>query len=74
MHIELDGSIFEGPPLPYFVKVTACGYAIYYTSIAPLINPQIPPPFTVPAGQGVQWALPFTGIGFAVLLVWGGQS
>lgn len=41
------------------VDVTAVGYAVYYTSAhIPAGTPPIPPPFTVPAGQGVAWAMP----------------
>ena len=41
----------------------AVGYAIYYVSATPTIDTQIPPPFAVPAGQGLAWAIPFTGSG-----------
>lgn len=37
---------------------TAVGYAIYYTSATPHTDPLIAPPFAVPSGQGLAWALP----------------
>lgn len=38
---------------------SAVGFAIYFTtSASPTGAPPIPPPFTVPAGQQVAWALP----------------
>ncbi len=40
--------------------LTAAGYAIYYTSATPVIDSSIPPPFSVPSGQGVAWAKPLT--------------
>lgn len=42
------------------IAVTGCGFAVYYTSATPITDPQMPPPFTVPSGQGVAWSLPFT--------------
>ena len=45
------------------MQVGAVGLAIYYTSAVPSINPQIPPPFPVPPGIGLQWALPFSATG-----------
>lgn len=42
------------------LAVTACGYAIYYTSATPSIDPQMPPPFPIPAGQGLLFAVPST--------------
>ena len=42
------------------VAVTAVGFAIYYTSATPHIDSQMSPPFAVPSGQGLAWALPFT--------------
>lgn len=43
-----------------YMNITAVGFAIYYTSATPKIDPAMPPPFAVPAGQGLIWALPFT--------------
>jgi hypothetical protein len=41
---------------------TAVGYAVYFTTAAPPSgSPPIPPPFDVPAGQQVAWALPQQG-------------
>lgn len=42
------------------MSVSKLGYAIYYTSATPVIDPSIPPPFSVPSGQGLSWAMPFT--------------
>lgn len=36
----------------------AVGFAVYYTSANPSVNPQIPPPFAVPIGSGVAWSIP----------------
>jgi hypothetical protein len=33
-------------------------FAIDYTSATPVTDPQIPPPFTIPGGHGLAWALP----------------
>jgi hypothetical protein len=54
-------SLFLGPTLTDAVEVTAVGYAIYYTSATPTTDAQMAPPFAVPAGQGLAWALPFGG-------------
>jgi Putative phage tail protein len=40
------------------IDVSAVGVAVYYTSATPVIDSTIPPPFTVPPGQGVAWAVP----------------
>lgn len=42
------------------IAVTGVGFAVYYSSSNPVIDAQMPAPFTVPAGQGVAWSLPFT--------------
>lgn len=42
------------------LNATAAGFAIYYTSASPLTDPQMPPPFSVPTGQGLAWAIPMT--------------
>jgi hypothetical protein len=56
----LYGSLSSSFP-PDLLTVTAVGYAVYYTSAhIPTTPPPIPPPFTVPVGQGVAWALPGT--------------
>jgi hypothetical protein len=39
-------------------SITGVGYAVYYTSATPAIDPGMPPPFAVPAGQGLGWAVP----------------
>lgn len=44
-------------------EVTGCGYAIYYTSATPTTDAAMAPPFAVPGGQGLAWALPFTAAG-----------
>jgi hypothetical protein len=49
-----------GPFLIDALDANAVGYAIYYTSATPIIDPQMPAPFAIPAGQGVAWALPST--------------
>ncbi len=41
------------------ISAEAVGFAVDYTSETPLIDPLIPPPFAVPAGHGLAWALPF---------------
>jgi hypothetical protein len=55
--IELDCSLFLND-LTDYITASAVGYAIYYTSATPTTDGQIPPPFAVPAGQGLSWALP----------------
>ena len=47
-------------PFTGSMAVTGVGYAIYYTSATPFTDPTIAPPFAVPAGQGLAWAMPFT--------------
>jgi hypothetical protein len=43
------------------INVFSVGFAVYYLNSAPPAGvPQIPPPFAVPAGQAVAWALPAT--------------
>lgn len=42
------------------LNVNAVAYAIDYTSSAPFVDPQIPPPFAVSSGHGLAWALPAT--------------
>lgn len=55
---DIDASLFlDG--LTDTTTITAVGYAIVYTSATPVINTQIAAPFTIPAGHGLQWALPF---------------
>jgi hypothetical protein len=54
----IDSSLFTGGFEE--MTVTGVGYAIYYRSGSPKIDPLMPPPFAVPAGQGVAWALPFS--------------
>lgn len=42
-----------------------CGFAIYYTSATPSTpTSPMPPPFAVPSGQGVIWAVPTAGAGY----------
>lgn len=48
---------------PSFFVVLGVGYAIYYTSATPSIDPYLPPPIAVPAGQGLAWAVPYAGTG-----------
>lgn len=40
------------------ISASGIGVAIYYTSATPTIDPLMPPPFAVPAGQGLAWAVP----------------
>jgi len=54
----IDSSLVDFGPLADDMTVEGCGYAIYYTSSTPLIDPMMPAPYTVPSGQGVVWALP----------------
>jgi hypothetical protein len=56
----IDSSVVNAGPLVDDMIVTGCGYAIYYTSATPLIDPRMPAPYTVPSGQGVTWALPLS--------------
>lgn len=43
------------------IDVFAVGFAVYYDDESPPAgSPQIPPPFSIPAGQAVAWALPST--------------
>lgn len=46
--------------------ITAVGFAVYYTAPHPRVSGQLPPPFPVPTGSGVSWAVPttFTQTGF----------
>jgi len=55
----VDSSLLLSGPLLDAMNVTGLGFAVYYNSAAPLTDPLMPPPVTVPAGQGVGWALPF---------------
>jgi hypothetical protein len=41
-------------------NITGVGYAVLYTSAAPVIDASMPPPFAVPPGQGLAWAVPST--------------
>jgi hypothetical protein len=45
-------------PLTDNMAATQVGLAIYYTSATPATDIQMTPPFAVPAGQGVSFALP----------------
>lgn len=40
--------------------ITGVGFAIEYASAVPVIDPLMPPPFTIAGGHGLAWALPFT--------------
>jgi hypothetical protein len=42
--------------------VTGLAFAILYTSATPVINALMPPPVTVPSGQGMALALPFGAV------------
>jgi hypothetical protein len=47
------------PAMTDLVTITGVGYAILYTtSAAPVIDAAMPPPFAVPSGQGLTWAMP----------------
>lgn len=64
IQILLNTSLEEPPPpsgtpaLTDNITATQVGLAIYYTSATPATDPQMTPPFAVPAGQGVSFALP----------------
>lgn len=60
LNSSLDNPIPPGctPLLTDDMETTAVGFAIYYTSTTPVIDSTIPPPFTVPSGQGLAWAFP----------------
>lgn len=47
-------------PFTGSMTVSSLGFAIYYTSAAPFTDPTIAPPFAVPSGQGLAWAMPFS--------------
>lgn len=57
--VNFDATVM-GSGYPDTITVTGVGFAIYYTSATPVTDPQMPPPFTVPGGQGLAWSLPFT--------------
>jgi hypothetical protein len=63
--VETVSSLFLGPPLTDEVTITGVGFAVVYTSATPTTDAAMPPPFAVPSGQGLTWALPaaaaFTG-------------
>jgi hypothetical protein len=56
---RLDSSISANNMTDH-LGVQGVGFAIYYTSATPDIDPQIPAPFPVPAGQGLVFAVPST--------------
>jgi len=45
-------------PITDEMTATDVGYAILYTSSTPVTDPFMPPPFAVPPGQGLAWAVP----------------
>jgi hypothetical protein len=55
--ISLSSSLLEDP-ITDSLSVTGVGFAIYYTSATPTTDPLMPPPFAVPAGQGLTWSVP----------------
>jgi hypothetical protein len=60
--MSITSSLLVVPP-PFLndeMAATGVAYAIYYASSKPKTNSLMPPPFAVPAGQGLAWALPFT--------------
>jgi hypothetical protein len=58
--MSINSSLSDGGPLSDEISTTGLGFAISYISAAPAIDPLLPPPFAVPAGQGLVWALPFS--------------
>lgn len=56
--MAINSSLLKNPTADA-INATAVGYAVYYTSATPVIDPQIAAPFTVPTGQGLAWSLPF---------------
>lgn len=42
------------------IDVTGVGFAITYTSAAPVIDPQLPQPFGIADGAGLAWATPLS--------------
>jgi hypothetical protein len=54
----ISSSLFVSPIFDW-ISAEAVGFAIYYESETPLVDPLMPPPFAVPAGQGLAWAVPF---------------
>lgn len=63
MMMTNGASIFDDYDPPLTTQALSLGFAVYYTSATPTIDPQIAPPFAVPPGQGLAWALPFTASG-----------
>jgi len=53
----ISSSLLQSP-ITDSMNATGVGFAIYYTSAAPVTDPLMPPPFAVPGGQGLAWALP----------------
>ena len=41
------------------MNVSSVGFAVMYTSATPVISNKMTPPFTVPSGRGLAWALPY---------------
>jgi hypothetical protein len=56
--VTIDSSLLNSS-IDDSITTTGLGFAIYYTSATPITDPLMPPPVTVPAGQGVAWAVPF---------------
>jgi hypothetical protein len=55
------------------IEATAVGFAVVYKSEAiPSGTPQMPPPFAIPPGQAVAWALPSTSSQLGVQIGGGG--
>jgi hypothetical protein len=60
IRMAINSSLLRIPP-PFLndeMTATDVGYAILYTSSAPVTDPFMPPPFAVPPGQGLAWAVP----------------
>jgi hypothetical protein len=57
---QLNQSLGPEDGLTDALDVTAVGFAVYYQSATPVTDPQIPTLFSVPAGFGVAWSLPFS--------------
>jgi hypothetical protein len=56
--MAIDSSLLNGS-ITDSMDATGVGFAVYYASAAPRVDATMPPPFAVPAGQGLAWALPF---------------
>lgn len=56
--MAINSSLLQNPTTDA-IAASSVGIAVYYTSATPVTDPQMPPPFSVPSGQGLAWSLPF---------------